>query len=132
MALLLTFTGENPAAMQHGSHSTSCVPCPPLWVLSFLLSLTLQILYLHSVSEHHVHHYHQSSLVNYKATRREEARASRSSSRRASLLSSSLLTGESNSRAIKGMSCHHDCGYNLKSESHSSPSSKNELSIPLR
>ncbi|CAG7817492.1 unnamed protein product, partial [Allacma fusca] len=36
---------ENQAAMQHGSHSTSCVPCPPLWFLSFLLSITLQTVY---------------------------------------------------------------------------------------
>ncbi|XP_035712971.1 uncharacterized protein LOC110843122 isoform X2 [Folsomia candida] len=44
--------GENPAAMQHGSHSTSCVPCPPLWFLSFLLSLALQAFYFRFMSNH--------------------------------------------------------------------------------
>lgn len=43
--------------MQHGSHSTSCVPCPPLWFLSFLLSLTLQALYFNYLSNH-LNRYH--------------------------------------------------------------------------
>jgi len=43
--------------MQHGSHSTSCVPCPPLWFLSFLLSVTLQTLYFRYLSIH-LNRYH--------------------------------------------------------------------------
>jgi hypothetical protein len=50
--------GENPAAMQHGSHSTSCVPCPPLWFLAFFISLMIQILYFRFMSCHIDTQYH--------------------------------------------------------------------------
>lgn len=61
-----SISGENPAAMQHGSHSTTCVPCPPLWFLSFLLSLALQTFYLRFLSRNvdHNHHHHHSSSNN--------------------------------------------------------------------
>lgn len=53
--------------MQHGSHSTSCVPCPPLWLLSFLLSLTLQALYFRFLSNH-VDRYHERALYTVSST----------------------------------------------------------------
>lgn len=47
--------------MQHGSHSTVCVPSPPLWCLSLILSLTLQQLYFHYLNNYHCSSYHQQS-----------------------------------------------------------------------
>jgi hypothetical protein len=56
---VLMTLGENPAAMQHGSHAS--YTCPPLWILSFFLSLTLQALYFRFMSNH-VDRYHERAL----------------------------------------------------------------------
>jgi len=71
---LICPSGENPAAMQHGSHSTTCVPCPPLWFLSFLLSLTLQTFYLRFLSRN-VDHNHHHQLQPTTSHHSEPARA---------------------------------------------------------